>query len=323
MNKIVQRLFFSKFCFSDYVRLKFILLERGIDIVHIHGVWHPLFHWAAKAAQTQGIPYVIQPRGMLETWSMRFKRFKKLVALAVYQRNDLKMSSGFIATSDKEFAAIRVMGVNAPIAVIPNGVERPTEKKSRLIQSSVKTLLFMARIHPKKGVLELIRAWAKIDPAGWKLRIVGPDEGGHLKEVERTISLLKIDNTVEIVGPVYADERSSEFSNADLFILPTYSENFGIAVAEALSYGLPVITTTGAPWSSLVDYQCGWWVEPGEAALIAVLPVALGVSDEQRSKMSDRARSLAAKFDWQYVADRTLTFYSEVLTNHRNGENRT
>lgn len=300
--------------YADYKRIRLLIRKRGIDLLHIHGVWHPLLHWAARAASVEHVPYIIQPRGMLEPWALDFRRFKKAMAMCFYQKADLRKASGIIATAEQELKAIKSLGISSAFSVIPNGVELPSWKIRRPDSSGLKTALFMSRIHPKKGVIDLIKAWAKVNPHGWRLRIVGPDDGGHLVEVLAAISSLRVGDSVNAIGPLYGDERAFEYSNADLFILPTYSENFGIAIAEALSYGIPVITTTGAPWSTLVDYQCGWWIEPGEDALVNVLPAALAVSDEDRVAMGNRAKKLAARFDWDNVAQQTMVFYGQVLS---------
>lgn len=299
---------------EDYILLKNIIQRKNIDILHLHGVWHPLFHFASRAARSQCIPYIIQPRGMLEPWSIQFKRFKKSLAMSLYQRRDLDKAAGFIATSVQESLSLRALELDVPIAIIPNGVESASPVSSIPKKSSLKVALFMSRLHPKKGVLELIRSWSHVRPSGWELRIAGPDDAGLSEDIKSLVCRLNLDNCIKIIGPVYGEQRSLEFSMADLFILPTYSENFGIAVAEALSYGIPVITTTGAPWSSLLDYKCGWWIEPGEESLRKILPIATSVNDSERLLMGVRARALASKFDWRNVATLTKEFYSRIYS---------
>ncbi|BET24775.1 hypothetical protein RGQ30_02760 [Limnobacter thiooxidans] len=171
----------------------------------------------------------------------------------------------------------------------------------------------MSRVHPKKGVVELVRAWSKVSSLTHVLRIVGPDEGGHSHEVSELIRELGVSESVELVGPRYDRERVSEYLNADVFVLPTYSENFGLVVAEALSYGIPVITTKGAPWEALAQHKCGWWVDVGEQSLVDVLPLALSLSDDERVEMGRRAKNLASSFNWNFIADQTLGFYNSVL----------
>lgn len=305
--------FLLDFFFYDvkYIRKK--IVENKIDLIHLHGIWHPLGYWLSKVAREYNIPYIIQPRGMLENWSLNHKKLKKDLALKLYQNSVLFNASGFIATSSQEAQSIRNFDVSSPVAVIPNGVESAKTIGFPRDLSNPRIALFLARIHPKKGLFDLLRAWARLKPIGWILRIVGPDENGHLAEVESLASRLNLNHLVEFVGPVYDDERAHQYLSANLFILPTYSENFGLSIVEALSYGLPVLTTTGTPWSVLVDNKCGWWVEPGEDSLFAVLPSALYLSDSDLTEMGTRAKQLASRFDWKSVASQTRDFYGEVF----------
>jgi len=204
------------------------------------------------------------------------------------------------------------------VAVVPNGVERPLDVSVHDPESQLKTALFMSRIHPKKGVYELVKAWGKLRPSGWRLRIVGPDDGGHLKNIRELVVSLQLEGFVDVVGPLYGEARAREYASAHLFILPTYSENFGVAVTEALSYGVPVLTTKGAPWSFLVDCQCGWWIDTGEESLVSNLPKALSISDEERLKMGSKAKELASNFDWTNVARQTFSFYSKIISVSQN-----
>ena len=125
-----------------------------------------------------------------------------------------------------------------------------------------KRALFLSRVHPKKGLLMLAQAWGELRPERWEMMIVGPDVGGHRAQVESMVDQLGIRNDWTFHDSLYGEQKEQAFLGSDLFVLPTFSENFGIAVAEALAYGLPVVTTRGAPWSGLQDRRCGWWVEP-------------------------------------------------------------
>lgn len=304
---------FLDFFFHDVKSIRMTIVENKIDLIHLHGVWHPLGYIVSRVALQCHVPYVVQPRGMLESWSLNHKKLKKKLALRLYQKSSLFNASGFIATSSMEAQSIHSLGISSPVVVIPNGVEPPKIIDFTLNKSSPKIALFLARIHPKKGLVDLLKAWARLRPAGWVLRIVGPDENGHRAEIESLASRLNIVHLVEFVGPVYGDKRAYQYLSAKLFILPTYSENFGLSIVEALSYGLPVLTTTGTPWSALVDNGCGWWVEPGEDSLLEVLPSALSLSDSDFSEISFRAKQLASCFDWKSVAIQTKNFYEEIF----------
>lgn len=183
----------------------------------------------------------------------------------------------------------------------------------RIPPDQPRVALFLSRVHPKKGLLELVRAWAQAAPQGWRLRIAGPDEGGHWAEVARELERLGLGAAVEYLGPVVGEAKAVLYRQADLFVLPTFSENFGLVVAEALTYGVPVITTRGAPWADLETYGCGWWIDTGVAPLVAALRQALALSDAERQAMGARGRDYVQRYDWDRIAAETLALYRWVL----------
>lgn len=285
-------------------------------IIHSHGLWHPANHWAARFARRRGLPLVVHPRGMLEPWALSHKGWKKSLALTLFQRNDLNRARVLIATSPEECRNIRLVGLTPPIAVIPNGVELEVnscrEQKS-LAPARMRKVLFLSRVHQKKGLLNLVEAWAQIRPQGWLLQIAGPDEGGHLVEVLAAARSRRVDDAIEYLGEVDGVEKSAAYTNADLFVLPTYSENFGVVVAEALAHGLPVITTKGAPWSDLERHYCGWWIEIGVAPLAAALQTAMALSDDERRQMGERGRHYVQRYKWADIAGQMMAVYRWVL----------
>ncbi len=276
-------------------------------LAHSHGVWHPANHWAARAARRWGVPLVIHPRGMLEPWALGQKRLKKRLALGLFQRRDLDGARALVATSEMEHDGLRRLGLRQPVAVIPNGVDlADTDAGAPSVDRRAdreRVVLFLSRIHPKKGVLELVRAWSEVVSAGWRLRIAGPDEGGHWGQVATLVRQLGLDG----------ERKAALYREADLFILPTFSENFGVVVAEALAHGVPVITTRGAPWADLETYRCGWWIDVGVEPLVAALREAIALTDEERAAMGARGREYVTRFDWQRIAEHTLALYRWIL----------
>lgn len=287
------------------------------DLIHNHGVWHPANHWASWAARRLGVPLINHPHGMLEPWALGQKAWKKRLALALFQRCDLETAAALVATSEMEYLNLRRLGLRQPVAVIPNGIEFATLDRTALpvprAPDRERILLFLSRVHPKKGVLELVRAWGQVAPAGWRLRIAGPDEGSHWREVARLVDQLELRGTVDYLGPVEGERKAALYRSADLFVLPTFSENFGLVVAEALAYGTPVITTRGAPWADLETYGCGWWIDTGVEPLVATLRTALALSDQERAAMGERGRAYVQRYDWNAIAAETLALYRWVL----------
>ena len=285
-------------------------------LIHSHGVWHPANHWAALAARAWAVPLIIHPRGMLEPWAREQKAFKKRLALLLFQQADLDAACALVATSEMEYDNLRRFGLSQPVAVIPNGVDRAvgaTLAPMRRVAERERIALFLSRVHPKKGVLELVQAWGLVAPVGWRLRIAGPDEGGHWGEVSRLVARLGLGSTIDYLGPLDDEAKASQYRAADLFVLPTFSENFGLVVAEALGHGVPVITTRGAPWAELETYRCGWWITTGVVPLAAALRTAMALTDDERRAMGERGRGYVQRFDWEASAAQTLALYRWVL----------
>jgi len=280
------------------------------DLLHDHGVWLPSNAAAALVSKRRGIPLVISTRGMLTSWALRHNRWKKRLAWMGYQKHVLQRAALFHVTSQEEVDALRDLGFDQPAAVIPNGVPLPDASASNGSSGEGRRALFLSRVHPKKGLPMLLDAWATVRPAGWTLEIVGPSEEGHRAELEAQARRLRLEGTIQFAGPVADDEKWDVYRRADLFVLPTHSENFGIVVAEALAAGVPALTTTGAPWADLERHDCGWWVEPDEEALTGALRAAVGADDGTRRAMGRRGRALVEEqYSWDRVAAEMQAVY--------------
>lgn len=291
------------------------------NIVHDNGVWHPSNHSVASIARRRGgIARVVSPHGMLEPWAYNYKPIKKRLAYYLYQRRDLATAQALHATAGEEAASIARFNLEVPIEVVPNGVDLPDLSVSEALSGeSGRTIVFLSRIHPKKGLPLLIEAFARLRPTGWRVIIAGPDELGHSAEIKVLAARAGLANSVEIVGPVWGKEKTVLLAQADLFVLPTYSENFGIAVAEALAHAVPVLTTTGAPWRLLVEEGCGWWVRPTVDGISAGLAEALATPAEARRAMGKRGRAaVSARFSWDKIAQQMLALYASAEKSRAN-----
>jgi len=291
------------------------LLGMPADLVHSRGVWSLANHTAVQLALKHKRPLVITPHGSLTLWSFRHKGWKKRLAWAAYQKGDMQRATVVHATAQSEADDLRALGLQKPIAVIQNGVEIPELKTAPPSgENRTRRALFLSRIHPKKGLLNLVEAWADLKPKGWKMVIAGPDEGGHRQEVEKALRARGIEGDFEFTGEVYGDSKWELYQGSDLFILPTHNENFGIAIAEAMACALPVLTTHGAPWGELEERSCGWWIPVGVDPLRKTLPKALALSDAERRAMGLRGRRLIEeKYSWDGVAKSMKTLYEWML----------
>lgn len=287
------------------------------EIVHDHGVWLPCHREVAQICRERGIPRIVSPRGMLEPWALNHKKWKKRLAWHLYQRKNLQAVAGLHATADQEGKNLRGLGLESPLIIAPNGVNLPEIKRWEYsAESQVKTALFLSRIHPKKGLPILLKAWESIRPQGWKMRIVGPDEEGHLKELKKQVDAAGLSREWCFEGPLEGAAKFQAMAEADLFVLPSHSENFGIVIAEALACKTPVITTTGTPWEGLLEHQCGWWVKPEVISLTEALRSAFALSPEQRYEMGIRGRNwMARDFTWAAIAEKMEIFYESLISD--------
>lgn len=309
------------------------------DLVHLHGIWQYELHRCAVICRRWKIPYVVAPRGMLEPWSLKTKWLKKRIARWLYQDHDLKMAAALHATAESEADQFRKLGFTNPVIVSPNGVNVPEVSKRVARECEVEArkarrVLFVSRMHPKKGVLELVEAWASVRPKEWQCELVytlnGEEERVYEAEVKARITALGLSYVAQgeevktaadfiLTGPLNDEEKWSAYARADLFVLPTYSENFGIVVAEALWAGVPVITTKGTPWCELLECRCGWWIDlPPKKSLEAALREAMAVGRESLCEMGVRGRKLVEeKYTWKAVCDAMVEGYRRIVLNSR------
>ena len=287
----------------------------GADVVHDNGMWLPHNHRFAKLALAHRIPRVVSTRGMLQPWAIGHKRWKKRLAWSMYQRRNLQRARHLHATSHAEAQHLSRLDLGVPIDVISNGVDIPAvHRQLRDDARGTKTALFLGRLYPVKGLPMLIEAWSRVRPAGWRLQIAGPDEAGHRAEIERAIAAAGIRDVIDVIGRLDGEAKLRALVEADLFVLPTHSESFGMAIAEALAHGLPVLTTTAAPWLSLPERGCGWIVEPSIDAIVAGLRESTSLDSATLHAMGAKGREwMAAAFTWDDVATRFLSVYDQAI----------
>lgn len=322
----VSSIFAFKIIFSDSSSFKIDLQKliefENFDLLHGHGIWELPVHYMAEFARKYNIPYIITPRGTLFPWALNVNKWKKKVAMLFYQKKDLDNAFCLHATSQKEADYLRDFGIKIPISVISNGLEidEISIVKTRKV-SQKRTLLFLSRVHTQKGLSFLIDAWEKLDfgiRKNWSLEIAGNGDVRYIDLLKKNILEKGLDHEIKIIGPLFGEEKLSAFRSADLFVLPSFSENFGIVVAEALAFGVPVITTKGTPWEELNTYNAGWWIDIGVSPLVEALEKAFSLSDKEREVMGRNGRRLIEeKYSIVTVAQQMVYLYKWVL---RKGE---
>lgn len=283
-----------------------------VDIVHNHSLWSMVNVAAGLVVPGRHAKLVTSPRGTLSPWALsRTRQLKRL--LKPLQWRALERADLLHATSEQELIDIRAQGLYAPVAVIPNGIDVPVDLPAR-IDSDRRRVLFLGRIHPTKCIDRLLRAWRGLEPshAGWELIVAGRGDDDYvqsLKEVAESQGLQR----VSFVGPVYGADKTLAYRNAELLVLPSHSENFGMVVAEALAHGCPVIASTGTPWEGLEREACGWWVGHDVETLATTMEAAMRLPRIELQAMGERGRAwMLRDFSWESVAERMEAAYSWI-----------
>ncbi len=286
------------------------------DIVHVNCCWMPQCAFTQKWAQAKGYKVVLTPHGMLEPWIMaRNYWMRKLPALLLYQKASVRKADMLHATADSEKVNLLKLGYNKDITVIPNGIE--TDKIAlKTNWNPTKTILFLSRVHVKKGIELLMEAVAvlKEQMVSYTVIIAGEGDDAYIQQLKQKAGELGVSTIVQFTGGVYGEQKRKLFQEADFFVLPTYSENFGIVVAEALASGTPVITTTGTPWQELGTEKCGWWIELSVENLVEVLSEAINKDAQEYEEMGRRGRKLVEeKYNIEAVANEMNKLYKSIL----------
>ncbi len=293
------------------------------DVVHVHGIWTPLLHRVCVWAHKTGVKIVFSPHGMLAPWAMMHKRWKKLLPWYLYQRTDVAKAAVIHSTSELETNWIRDLGFTNPITEIPLGTDLSPHLARH--DCAEKTILFVGRIYPIKGLDLLIRAWVKIKDMtrrdGWRVVLVGPDQAGYMQVLKElcTESGLVINEDIVFAGPLYGADKDNACLSARALVLPSYTENFGGVVVDALSCGVPVLTSEATPWDFLEELGCGLHFSLDVDALSNTLLKMMAMGDDARREMGMRGRRLVEeKYAWPAIAEKMARAYEEVLCHLKN-----
>ncbi|MGE3993699.1 glycosyltransferase [Pseudorhodoplanes sp.] len=288
------------------------LMAGNHDLLHQHGLWLAISRQVSAWRHCTNLPVVITPHGMLDSWAISNSRWKKRIAGLIYEDANLKGANCLHALNESELISIRKLGLSNPVAIIPNGVGLPKldeipERPSFFYAGDRKTLLFLGRIHPKKGLRELIEAWAlfKADApklaSEWRLMLAGWDDGGHRAILEEMVARQGLSNDVVFPGPQHGDAKAGVFAHADAFILPSYSEGLPVAVLEAWSYGLPVFMTKACNLPEGFEAEAAVEITTIPEDIKRILVAHL--DDSALSARGQMGRSLVAqKFSWMRIA---------------------
>jgi glycosyltransferase involved in cell wall biosynthesis len=303
--------------------------ESGAEeVVHFHGLWQPGFPKISARCRRQNVPYIVSPHGMLEPWAFKHKWWKKWPYFHLVEKRHLAGAQRILATSENEARNLRRFFPASRCEVLPLGLATASKRPDYMAARSTLgwpdsefIFLFLSRIHPKKGLHLLLAALAKLQSSqisGKRLAIVGGGEPSYVRRLkqfhESNRSRLP---RIDWIGEVWTDEKWPYLQGADLFCLPSYSENFGLAVLEALQVGTRVLTTNQTPWSAIASWNAGYVVDPTEVAVGSVLAEHVMKSPPWSLQQRDLlAQQIHSTFSWDAIGPRYLQLYREIVKNN-------
>ena len=330
---------------------EFLKLYRP-HLIHTHGIWIYSSMATHAYAKKLRIPYMISPHGMLDPWAVKNSRWKKIPAYWLYERAHLHEASVMRALCESEAESFRKFGLKKPIVIIPNGIDLPEEEhveveRLKVDKGGKKTLLFLGRVHPKKGLPNALRAFAERIKAKsgrlkqecpWQLVIAGWDQGGHEAELMKLCEELglsfshkmhknhkesdqaldarrsTLDSEVIFWGPAFGNDKRSLLRGADAFVLSSFSEGLPMSVLEAWSYRLPVVMTPECNLPEGFDADAAIRIETGVESIAEGLETLFSMNDADLRTMGTKGRALVEeKFTWQTIAAQMHEVYDWML----------
>jgi len=296
------------------------------DLIHIRGIWMYYSYVNYKQSIKSKIPYIISPHGMLDPWAVKNSHWKKKIAGWLFENKHLSNASCIHALNESEAKAIRQYGLKNPICIIPNGIDIDEQYGDinsswlKEIPKGKKILLFLGRIHPKKGLLNLLNAFELLrtkrnDLANdWILAIAGWDQLGHKVELEKIVQDKKLTNYIKFIGPQFDENKRSTFQGVDAFILPSYSEGLPMTVLEAWANKLPVLMTPECNLQEGFQKNAAIKIMTHPKSMYQGLLQLFSISGSERMQMGLNGYELVKrKFTWEQIASEMYQVYEWIL----------
>jgi glycosyltransferase involved in cell wall biosynthesis len=301
------------------------MLDADVDILSTHGLWKYCSVASLRWHRRMARPYIVHPHGMLESWALQNAKWKKRIAALLYENQHLRCAACLRALCEAEAQSIRAYGMRNPICIIPNGVDLPDLSETPTPQAPPfaegrKVLLYLGRLHPKKNVANLIRAWKQIlkshpsTSASWILAIAGWAQGGYEAQLRRLATDLDLLTSVIFLGPRFGTEKNEYYRGCDAFIMPSLSEGLPMTVLEAWASAKPVLMTPECNLPEGFGAGAAFQIGTGPEEIAAGLKQVIEMSDDDRRAMGNRGRNLVAtKFSWPRIGEQMRSVYKWAL----------
>ena len=276
-------------------------LSRDSSVIHSHGLWFYIDYVAYRVAREMGKPHIISMQGMAEPYIQSRSRLKKAPIEWWFQKRALQRAAVFQAVAPKEIDDIRRLGLTQPVALVPNGVnlkEGPAGSRAELEElfpalKDRRVMLFLGRLHPKKGLPHFLPAWKRSNAYkdDWHLLLAGPDDGGHRAGLEAQIEALGLQNQVTFAGLLTGKMKGAALRHSQAFVLPSHSEGMPLALLEAMGARLPVLDTPGCNFPEAAHAGGAIETPATEEGSLEGLSELLAMSDDERRAMGQRGRA--------------------------------
>ena len=282
------------------------------DLVHIHAFWSMDMVRAMMWCRRHNVKYIVSPHGGLMPRVFTKGWLRKHFFYQFFLRKNLQCAQAIHCTGDGEVSAVKGLGLGVPVVVAPLGCHLP-EWPVKKMPSDSKKVLFLSRISEEKGLIYLLDAWKLVRHDGWRLVIAGPDCKGHLNLLKEKIRAENIAG-IEFTGAADIKMKDMLYRMANLFVLPSPTENFSMVTLDALAYGVPVICTRGTPWRVLGEVKCGWWITPNDSrALADALQEAMSCSLQEVNRKGLASRKIAERYSWRGIGGALAQEYARAV----------
>jgi poly(glycerol-phosphate) alpha-glucosyltransferase len=309
----------NKFKFS--FKLYNEIINFNPKLIHVHGLWEFPTLIAYKLKKEKAIPYIISPRGMLDKWALNNSKYKKKIVSFLYEKRNLKNAICIHALCESEYESIRAFGLKNPVAIIPNSIQvQPKSTINNKVKNDKKRLLFLGRIHPKKGIELLIEAINMLKDDDftkkWEIVIAGWDENNHLKKLTELTNKYNLKSIIKFIGPIYGQEKHNLLSSVDAFILPSFSEGLPMSILEAFSYGLPVLMTKECNIPEAFKHHSAIEIETNIENISQNLRRLNKLSEEELLSISNNGYDFVhLYFSWETVSEKMISMYNWIVEN--------